>query len=312
MKDFEYVEKLISISENIFKKTFNLTEIKAEIIKDSKLSDFQLLMAGKEADIKVHATDSARSAWVYSPWKHNGKEYCGLQYKGVGFYGKEIEYVPEYHVAVGGLAIEQAVSEFRNSKIALDNKVDCQLPIACYKTDLKLGGYYCGVFVRSFQSPLRLATFQHWGYLSDYLKMRYGKADEKSLEKYFSFIGEKTGENLKNLFEAGMIHTSLQQGNITSEAEVADFDEAQSKKEQGVWFSKDEEDRRSAIEMNLYPMSRFFSDLSLENSDLVDNKQVGWDLFEKIYVSNFSKGLIGEEVEFTTIDEFVLKLIKFI
>ncbi len=74
-----------------------------------------------------------------------------------------------------------------------------------------------GQVIRAVRSPIRLATI-----VGKKERRKYAKAKGMTLTEYNAFLFKRMGANLRRLADAGLVHDSLHEDNITAEGEFTD------------------------------------------------------------------------------------------
>ncbi len=252
-----YVEGLWRLFRKKRKGVYLFTEKNAVFLrKEQKVPAFPSLWLG-EGSIKAYESHSERSAWLFSPWKEEGRWYSGFEYKGIGENGKKIRRFAK--TAWGGVYRKWALAEHRFSKTAFDAGIFCQRPIAVYEYG-RFYGEDLAVLVRTFTSPLRLSDFiLEKRFFNAYLRIR-----EETEREYCDSLSSTLGENVRKLFDLGLYHGSMEINNITSEGELADFEPTYGGTWEGLRRTKDAHFRHIALRRVLDAGSKLFPERKKE------------------------------------------------
>jgi len=215
--DKQYIDQLWELFRKRRIGVYRFSEIPAEFLRKERTNTNYPTLHFSKGPIKVYQSHSGRSAWVYAPWKDGNSWYLGFEYKGIGENGRRVRRFAR--TAWGGVYRKRALAEHRFSKIAFDNGVFCQKPIAVYDYG-KLYGKDLAVVIRTFTSPLRLSDFHFEPrFFKKYLEVR-GETERE----YCHSISSILGRNVRKLFDLGIYHGSMEINNITTEGELADFE----------------------------------------------------------------------------------------
>lgn len=272
----KYVEDIWRLFRKRCNKTYKFKEISADLIrKEKRIPVFPVLGVG-QGDVTAYQSHSARSAWVYKPWKDGKTWYTGFEYKGVGYEGTKIRRFAG--TAWGGAYTENAMVEHRFSKMAFDGGVFCQRPVAVYDYGL-FYGKPIAVVVRAFVSPLRLSDFMFENrFYSAYLDIRGETAKE-----HCDSISTLLGKNVRRLLDLGIYHGTMGINNITSEGEIADFEPTSGGTWEGLLESQD-------------PFFRYIS-----ISRVLNAGKTFFPKYRKDFNQNFADAFFGRRVELDSI-----------
>lgn len=258
------VSNLWDLSREKYPEKYVLSEKDNKILENEEYISYPILNF-KSKNISAFQSHSERSAWIYKPWLSNGIFYPGFEYKGIGNKGNEIKALGK--IAWGGLYSNEAILEHNFSKKAFNSGIFCQKPIACYEYG-KFNGKKLAVLVRTFVSPLRLSDFHlDKSFLEKYLGFR-----DQSEKEYVTSLAETLGKNVRNLFDIGLFHGSMEMNNISTEGELADFEPTNGGTWEGVMRSKESKFRVLAL-------SRLFSAIN----DVFSEK----DIFPNVFIKSF-------------------------
>ncbi|MDD5171959.1 MAG: hypothetical protein PHF60_02890 [Candidatus ainarchaeum sp.] len=272
--DRRYLEDLWGLFRKKYPGIYRFKEIDTKIIRMEKKPDFPVIGIG-DGDITAYQGHSQRAAWIYKPWKDDGRWYAGFDYKGIAFKGNRIRRLG--HTAWGGAYKERSLIEHRLSKRAFDGGVFCERPIAVYDYG-RFNGKPLAVVVRAFTSPLRLSDVM----LDDGCRVAYLGIRGETEREYCDSISAIVGENVRKLLDLGIYHGSMGMGNITSEGEIADFGPARDTAQEGVKETRD-------------PFYRYTAILRV----LKGGKNV-FPRYEKKYNQNFADSFFGKRIELRT------------
>lgn len=215
--DRKYVESVWLLFRTRFRRTYKSKKIEPEFILREKHPSVFPAIASGGSDFDTYESHSARSAWVFHPWKDGKNWYPGFEYKGIGERGRGIRRFAG--TAWGGVYKDWALAEHRFSKIAYDAGVFCQRPIGAYDYGV-FYGKPLAVLVRSFVCPIRLSDFLfERKFFESYLELR-----GESEKGYCRSISAVLGRNVRRLFDIGLYHGSMGSNNLTAEGELADFE----------------------------------------------------------------------------------------